>query len=98
MTYNRAEIMRDAWAQYRGLGVDRLAAMGVRGRRIRFANCLRQAWDRAKAKVRAQRQESPVETLRLRILHLECKSRLFPADFAELARMNAELRQMQAAA
>lgn len=65
------------------------------GRAIRFANCLRRAWELAKIAARRAAPVAPLppaEYLRRAILSLECKDRLFHADFLRLDALRAELR------
>lgn len=94
MTYDRAAIMTAAWAAHRSIGAS-LTKMTKAGRAMRFANCLRRAWELAKI---AARRAAPAvalshaENLRRAILALECKDRLFHADFIRLDALRAELR------
>ena len=92
--FNRTEIMKAAWASHLSIGAETLARLTLAKRRIRFASCLRNAWDKAKSAARAARVVVVTEFERLTtaIWMLECKDRLSSQDFQELDRLRAERR------
>lgn len=94
MTIDRAKIMTAAWATFRALAPKDLARMGKRGRAMRFANCLRNAWAAAKFAARsavAVVVERTAALIRREILSIECKDRLSFADWDALRALSAEL-------
>lgn len=94
MTIDRAKIMTAAWAAFRSVAPKDLARLGRRGRAMRFANCLRNAWAAAKFAARsavAVVVKRTAEVIRRDILSIECKDRLSFADWAELRALSAEL-------
>lgn len=103
MTYDRAAILKAAWAIVRGADVARY------GLRLILRNALRCAWSDAKRAVaearrqaealaRAARPRAQADRIAEEILCLECKDRLSPSDWAALDAMRADLRRVTYAA
>lgn len=100
MTFDRSAIMKAAWVIVRNANVARF------GLRFVLRNALRQAWNDAKSAVRAARwaaereaeaarPQTEADRIREAIWVLECKDRLYGADWQYLDQLRAELRAAQ---
>lgn len=90
--FSKSEIMTAAWAAFRSLSAADLEKMGQHRRRIRFNNCLRTAWEKAKRLAMPAPVKSAAARIRETLAVLENKSRLRSADFNHIAALQAELR------
>jgi hypothetical protein len=91
--FNKSEIMRAAWVQFRSVD---LAKMSKRGRAIRFSNCLRTAWANAKRAIRATIIATAAQRIEAEIVVLENSDRLGFAGIARLTALHAQAAQMAA--
>lgn len=93
MTYNLAEIMKQAWTHHLSVGAKVLASMSAKGRKTRFANCLRSVWSKVRVIVRPVL--SVVETIRTQIICLENQDRFSFADYRHLDNLKTALANAQ---
>jgi hypothetical protein len=91
MTYNLAQIMKQAWADHLSIGVVSLAKMSAKGRKGRFANCLRNVWSRVRRVVRPVL--SAVETIRQAIFCYEQMDHQSFADRRALSDLHTALHR-----
>ncbi|WP_050524912.1 hypothetical protein [Pseudorhodobacter wandonensis] len=91
--FNKSEIMKAAWVQFRSIDVTKLSK---RVRAIRFASCLRMAWAAAKRIIRAAIIPTPAECLDAQIAALENTDRLGVAGIARLSTLRTQAAHMAA--
>ena len=95
---NHRAIMQDAWTRYRKARA-LSAANGFKGlpHRTLIANCLRTAWNVAKALARAARLAAviaePLTPEQNELLRLENKTRWSPADYQRARELRHETRR-----
>ncbi|MCJ8028726.1 hypothetical protein [Shinella yambaruensis] len=75
--FNRSQIMKAAWAHYRSAKAYVASNPYLRGSVVRFGDCLKAEWKRAKALVAKARLDAAVvasiDALKAEILTLDCK-------------------------
>lgn len=75
--FNRSQIMRDAWAQYRSAKAYVASNPYLRGSVVRFGDCLKAEWKHAKAQAAKAKRDAAVvariDALKAEILVLDCK-------------------------
>ncbi|GAA4169444.1 hypothetical protein GCM10023069_25980 [Shinella granuli] len=75
--FNRSEIMKAAWAHYRRAQAYVASNPYLRGTLVRFGDCLKAEWKRAKAQVAKAKLDAAVvariDALKAEILTLDCK-------------------------
>lgn len=75
--FNRSEIMKAAWAHYRRAQAYVASNPYLRGSVVRFGDCLKAEWKRAKAQVAKAKLDAAVvariDALKAEILVLDCK-------------------------
>ncbi len=75
--FNRSQVMRDAWAHYRRAKAYVASNPYLRGTIVRFGDCLKAEWKRAKAQVANAKLDAAVtariDALKAEILTLDCK-------------------------
>lgn len=75
--FNRSEIMKAAWAHYRRALAYVASNPYLRGTLVRFGDCLKAEWKRAKAQVAKAKLDAAVvariDALKAEILTLDCK-------------------------
>jgi hypothetical protein len=91
--FNKSEIMKAAWVQFRTVDV---AKLSKRVRAIRFASCLRMAWADAKRAIRAAIIPTAAQRIEAEIVALECCDRLGFAGIARLSTLRTQAAHMAA--
>lgn len=75
--FNRSQIMKAAWAHYRRAVAYVASNPYLRGTLVRFGDCLKAEWKRAKAQVAKAKLDAAVvariDALKAEILTLDCK-------------------------
>lgn len=98
--FNRSQIMRSAWAHYRSAKAYVASNPYLRGTVVRFVDCLRDEWKRAKAEAAKTRRDAAVAAriniLKAEILLLDCKPFGIRIG-AERAVLSTELAKLEAA-
>lgn len=95
---NHRAIMQDAWTRYRKARViSAVNGFPALPHRTLIANCLRTAWNVAKALARAVRLAAviaePITPEQNELLRLENKTRWSPADYQRARELRHELRR-----
>jgi hypothetical protein len=98
--FNRSQIMKAAWAQYRSAKAYVARNPYLRGTVVRFGDCLKDEWKHAKAQVAKAKRDAAVvariDALKAEILVLDCKPFGMRIG-AERAALSAELAKLEAA-
>ena len=95
---NYRAIMRDAWTRYRkARAVSAANGFPALPHRALISNCLRTAWNAAKALARAVRLAAviaePLTPEQNELLRLENKTRWSPADYQRARQLRHEMRR-----
>jgi hypothetical protein len=97
--FNRSEIMKAAWAHFRRAPAYVASNPFLAGTVVRFGDCLKEEWRRAKGAVAARAVEisaavcEQVAALKREILNLDCKSFRYSIASEKLA-LNAKLSSL----
>lgn len=98
--FNRSQIMKAAWAQYRSAKAYVASNPYLRGTVVRFGDCLKHEWKLAKAQAAKAKRDTAVvariDALKVEILVLDCKPFGMRIG-AERAALSAELATLEAA-
>ncbi|MEW9617084.1 hypothetical protein AB3G45_25070 [Shinella sp. S4-D37] len=98
--FNRSEIMKAGWAHYRRAQAYVASNPYLRGTIVRFGDCLKAEWKRAKAQVAKAKLDAAVvariDALKAEILTLDCKA--FGVRIGAVrAALSAELAKLEVA-
>lgn len=98
--FNRSQIMKAAWAQYRSAKAYVASNPYLRGTVVRFGDCLKHEWKLAKAHAAKAKRDAAVvariDALKAEILVLDCKPFGMRIG-ADRAALSAELATLEAA-
>jgi len=98
--FNRSQIMKAAWAHYRSAKAYVASNPYLRGTVVRFGDCLREEWRRAKAEAAKAKRDAAavarIEAIKAEILALDCKPFGIRIG-AERAVLSTELAKLEAA-
>lgn len=98
--FNRSQIMKAAWAQYRSAKAYVASNPYLRGTVVRFGDCLKAEWKHAKAQAAKAKRDAAVvariDALKAEILTLDCKPFGIRIG-AERSILSAELATLEAA-
>lgn len=98
--FNRSQIMKAAWAHYRSAKAYVASNPYLRGTIVRFGDCLKDEWKRAKAQAAKAKRDAVVvariDALKAEILVLDCKPFGMRIG-AERAALSTELATLEAA-
>lgn len=98
--FNRSQIMKAAWAQYRSAKAYVASNPYLRGTIVRFGDCLKAEWKHAKAQAAKAKLDAAVvariDALKAEILVLDCKPFGIRIG-AERAALSAELAKLETA-
>lgn len=98
--FNRSQIMKAAWAQYRSAKAYVASNPYLRGTVVRFGDCLKHEWKLAKAQAAKAKRDAVVvariDALKAELLVLDCKPFGMRIG-AERAALSAELATLEAA-
>lgn len=98
--FNRSQIMKAAWEHYRSAKAYVATNPYLRGTVVRFGDCLKEEWKRAKAAAARKPVSAAVAAriaaLKAEILVLDCRSFRYSIG-AERDALSAELAKLEAA-
>lgn len=93
MTYNKSEIMRQAWAWFKNDSSYKAGwYRSPEAKRMLFAQKLKSAWELAKYEAKPVAETDKHKEIRQRIFILECKDRWTDADHSYYDQLREELQ------